>query len=636
MKFETPEIPSSKNNTLVIGSIALSAYFVIAIWNFWSTFIDALGFNATILTLGTVLLFLVSQGVTHWKNQYTWIIPIVLIATSFSLWENPYLKIINVLLLPLVLSVAFNYALNPKRIINVKFVIFSLIERILLFLRLGESVHLIFGKLYATKENRGRLFYKVIVGFFLFAILALTVFIPLLSSADPQFATLMKGVLDWFSDLLSFRYMGRIIFAALASLFLISYFLSFEKKGSVEIESQSPTQKHSLDSVISGIVLGGILSLYLIFIAIQFSHLFVDQLPSDFRTTEQLVKSGFWQLITLSIINIIFFFGYFKKTNPFVQTILKAFIIASLLLLVSAGHRVFLYVFFYGLSYEKFFASYTVIYCVFLFVWLSYQLFADRERNLFKYLLFSLLWMYAVATVIPVERIIFTFNASASRQHDSRIDMDELRMLSYDALPLAATYRKDAEWQKNWCYWANREIHRVEKKKWYEKNLANFSTISVPKFWKTGECPEDEESVTPLEPSYSLLEDTQKEYNDADFSFLVLYPEEWKVVRIFDYEKNETKGIHLYKNAGSDVTIQPRGISKLTIDPRIKPTVTEFSGGIQGKKTVWENPDGSGMISIKLSSYPKSWNNEHAIEARYTKETKKEVEDILKSISWRE
>lgn len=637
MKLESSVVSFSRNNILVIGSITLSVFFVIALWNFWFLFTDALGFNMTAFLLGTVLIFLTSQGITNWKKQFVWSIPIILIATSFSLWENPYLKIISLLLLPFIVSVSFNYALSPKSILDVKFILLSIFERITLVLKIPESLRLIFGGFYQVEEQNKKILYKIGIGLFLFAILALSVFIPLLSSVDPQFAKLTKGILDWFYELLSFRYMGRIIFATLASVFLISYFLSFEKR-TLPTDNQPTTKNQLIDPVISGIVLGGVLSLYLIFIAIQFSHLFVGQLPFDFRTTEQLVKSGFWQLITLSIINIIFFFSYFRKTHSIVQNILKAFTIASFLLLLSAGHRMFLYVFFYGLSYEKFFASYTVVYCSFLFLALAYQVFANRENNLFKQLLFSLLWMYSVATVLPIERIIFTFNANVSQRPDSRIDMDELMMLSYDALPLVETYRKDSEWQENWCHWANGEIRKVAKKEWYEKNLANFTTIKNPDIWKNWKCLRDEKPAMPIEALPSQMEDTQKKhYNDSEFSFQVFYPDkEWKVVRIFDYEKNDTRGIHIYKNAESDVTIQPLGIHKLAIDPRIKPTVTELSGEIQGKKTVWENPDGSGMISIQLSSYPKSWNSAHAIEAQYTKNTRKEVENILESIAWKE
>lgn len=633
MKFETPGISLSRNNILIIGSITLSVYFVIALWNFWSRFIDALGFNATVFILGTALLFLVFQGIPRWKHQFAWIIPVALISLSFSLWENPYLKVINVLLLPFILSVVFNYALNQKKIIDAKFIVFSIMGRITLLLKLKESVRLIFGRFSAAQEKK-KLFSKIMLGLSLFAILALVVFIPLLSSADPEFATLMKGILDWFHDVLSFRYMERIVFAAVATIFLISYFLSFNEENPTDANEQTLPKNQPLDPVISGIVLGGVLTLYLIFIGMQFSRLWISQLPFDFHTTEQLVKSGFWQLFILSIINIVFFFGYFKKTNTAVQSILKVFTLASFLLLVSAAHRMFLYVFFYGLSYEKFFASYTVIYCAILFLWLIYQLFTDRESNLFKYLMFSLLWMYAIATVLPIERIIFSFNANASHRSDSRIKMNELQMLSYDALPLAATYSKDTKWQKEWCYWAERKIRTVEKKKWYEKNLANFTDIQTPEIWKSGECELPEERPMQFETVPTPPRDTHKIHRETDFSFQVKYPNEgWKIIKIFDYEKNKGKGVHIYKDEGSDVTIQPLGMRKLTIDNRIKPTISECSGTLNGEKTVWENPDGSGMISIKLSSYPNSWSDDHAIEARYTKDTKKAVEAILESIT---
>ena len=635
MKAETSKIAVSGKSMLVAGSFALSVYFVIALWNFWSTFVDALGFNSTVFILGFVLLFLASYGITNWKKHALWIVPVVLIALSFSLWENPYLKVINILLLPLIMSVVFSYALLSTKTIDMRFVILSIVERMTLILKLKAAVSLMCGRWRLTEGEDKKTLSRVALGLLLFSVLALTVFIPLLSSVDPQFAVLMQGILDWFYQALSFRYMGRIAFALVATVLIMGYILSFERQ-SDDMNGRSLSRKTVLDPVISGIVLGGVLMIYGVFIVLQFPHLWMNQLPVDFQSTEQLVKSGFWQLLLLSVINIIFFFGYFKKTNVVVQDILKAFTIASFLLLISAGHRMFLYVFFYGLSYEKFFASYTVIYCAVLFAWLSYQLFFRRGGDLVKHLTFSLLWMYGIVTVMPVERIVFSFNAEMSRRPDSRIKMNELRMLSYDVLPLAATYRRDEGWQGDWCYWAEREMRTVARKKWYEKNLANFADIRIPESWKKTEgCVTLQERIIPSEPV--LPEDTRTLYNDADFSFKVKYPnKEWQIIRLFDFEKNQKKGIHLYKNEKTDVSIQPIGNARLAIDRSIKPSITRLSGHLAGIKTVWETSGGNGMIVIKLDSYPKSWNGEHAIEARYTRDTKKTVEDILESLAFSE
>lgn len=632
---ETARVSVSRTSILAVGSFALSLYFVIAVWNFWSSFINALGFNATIFILGFIVLFLTYYGITTWRNHAAWIIPIALIAISFSLWENPYLKIINILLLPFALSIAFNYALNRNRTFDPRFIALSILERISLLLKLRDAVRLIMGKLSTNRGKDRILAYKVILGLALFAVLALTVFIPLLSAVDPQFAELMGGVVDWFYRLLSFRYMGRIIFTVVATLLLISYFLSFEERF-LETKQSSP-KNNTIDSVVSGIVLGGVLLLYLVFLALQFSHLWVNELPFDFHQTEQLVKSGFWQLFILSIINIIFFLGYFKKTGSTVQNILKAFTVASLLLLVSAGHRMFLYAFFYGLSYEKFFASYTVIYCSFLFVWLAYQLFANRDSNLFKYLMFSLLWMYSIATILPVERIIFSFNENLSHKPDSRIKMNELQMLSYDALPLAAAYQDDADQQNSWCLWAKNQIQTVKAKQWYEKNLANFANVNLPANWAQGECASEASNNISSEPQPTIPQDDREIYNDDEFSFQVKYPDkDWQIIRSFNTEKNRSEGAYIYKDATTSVSILPLGNGRRAVHPNVQPLTFRMTGNLNAKKTVWELPDDKGVISIKLDSYPTTWNSHYIIEAKYTKNSKETVEKILESIALKE
>jgi hypothetical protein len=104
------------------------------------------------------------------------------------------------------------------------------------------------------------------------------------------------------------------------------------------------------------------------FIGVQLENLFTSNLPTAVEEVASLVKNGFWQLFIISIFNILFFFIYYKRTNSLIQKILIAFILASVVLLISAGNKMFLYVYDYGFSYEKFFASYTVLYFGVLFV----------------------------------------------------------------------------------------------------------------------------------------------------------------------------------------------------------------------------------------------------------------------------
>jgi hypothetical protein len=174
-----------------------------------------------------------------------------------------------------------------------------------------------------------------------------------------------------------------------------------------------------------------------------------------------------------------------------VQWILTAFTFASLFLLSSAGYRMGLYVAYYGFSYEKFFASYTVLYCAILFVWLISRLFINRLSNVIKFLIILFLCMYSLVTIFPVEQFILRTNVALSQKEDSRIRLFELTMLSPDVLGLIKDYRdkgvlkektdylsregvQKSEEDFDWAPWIERQEKRLADKKWYEYNLMNL------------------------------------------------------------------------------------------------------------------------------------------------------------------
>ena len=97
----------------------------------------------------------------------------------------------------------------------------------------------------------------------------------------------------------------------------------------------------------------GVLASYLLFLALHLKHPWLSTLPVAFAETEALVKQGFWQLIILTAFNIGLFFHVNRRSTDTIQAILSVFTVASLLLLGSAGHRLFLYMTSYGFSYEK-------------------------------------------------------------------------------------------------------------------------------------------------------------------------------------------------------------------------------------------------------------------------------------------
>ena len=460
-------------------SVALAIFWVVFLWNFWDRGVYALGINAAIFWL---LLFGLFIFVLHKSGHYSrcdlcWIIPIALIMFSYALYDNPFLKIISLLVIPLAVGIFYNQAFLPdkkNRLWNFDF-IFKIVARFFSFFReIGQTAKLYIGLVVPDDKTKERVVLRVILGLILFLVIAFTIFIPILSSADPIFAIKLQGIYDWFLKVIALSFVYKLLVFIFLSLLLFSVLAAWSK---IFDYKEKEASGKNIDSIVSGIFLGGILVLYLLFLWVQLNHLWVGALPFDFKETENLVKSGFWQLLFLTAVNILIYFFTYKKTAPLVQRILTAFTIASLFLLVSAGYRMGLYVTYYGFSYEKFFASYTVIYCAILFIWLISKLFITKRANIVKFLIILFLWMYALISVFPVEQFILRANVALSDIKGSRIRLFELTMLSPDVLTLVKEYQKNGQLvnkESDWNPWIKRQEEEISNKLWYEKNLFNF------------------------------------------------------------------------------------------------------------------------------------------------------------------
>lgn len=466
---ERPALPSN----LIINmlwSVALSLFWVVFIWRFWDKGPFALGINASIFFIALLAMFIRPLYCNrHYdKKDLYWIIPLWLIALSFLLYDNPFIKIVNVFVYPLLIFLFVNYGYlrdKEKRYWGINFIVNFFSRFFSLFGQVGIAIkHYI--EMLSPKRGKGSA-RQIVVGLVLMLAVAFVVVIPLLSSADPIFGDKLGFIYDLVRRYISESIMAKIVFFLVFSVLLFSSFLAWAR----EFDYEDKETGKQVDSIVAGIVLGGILILYLLFLWIQIERLWVGSLPFEFRETESLVKSGFWQLFFLTGLNTLFYFFTYRKTSASVQKILTAFTIASLLLLASAGQRIALYVVDYGFSYEKFFAGYTVVYSAILFVWLLYCLFRKERANIFKFLVFLFLWMYAIVTVLPVEQFIMRSNVALARRPESRIRLYELTMLSPDVLDLVKRYRNEGAFKEDWQPWIDEQEKRLAEKRWYEYNF---------------------------------------------------------------------------------------------------------------------------------------------------------------------
>ncbi|PJC40702.1 MAG: hypothetical protein CO042_02395 [Parcubacteria group bacterium CG_4_9_14_0_2_um_filter_41_8] len=477
-----PEHATTNQNTasISIASALLSLFWVVFLWNFFDNGPFALGINTSVFLLGllwiSVRLGLQKRSFFSAKN-WAWITPLVLISLSFALYDNPFIKITSILALPIFSIVFFAYALLWNRSAarwSTKFAQYALERGASILGMIPKTVQSLIRGLTPKENTKWHKAKRAGIGVVLLVIISATIVAPLLGSADPAFSSVVSAFYAWLGTFISAELVGRIIVFLILLIGLMSWLFSL-RQSVREIEHE---EERETDSLIAGIVLAGILILYLVFLYLQISRLWVNNLPIDFKETEGLVKSGFWQLFALTILNIAFFFSCYRKTNKTVQRVLLGFGLASLLLLASAAWRMGLYVVFYGFSYEKFYASYTVIFCAILLLWLIWRMFRSSRADLLKTAVFLLLWMYAIIAITPVEQFIVHANIRLSHGSDSRIDLYEMTMLSGDVLGLIER-EKTANPEKfdGWQWWIDDAKKLINEKAWYEMNVMNVGYL---------------------------------------------------------------------------------------------------------------------------------------------------------------
>ena len=455
------------SNKKPLLSIVLSAFWVSFVWGFWTRGTYALGINFAVYLIALILFFvsiLKNEG-RYQARDLGWIIPLLMLATSFALYENPFFKVFCLIIIPLAFAVFYNFAwIDDKWRARWDFGFLNRItERAFsAFAYIIQSVRLLGGFINIGRGERGNMAKRIGIGMIIL-FLALIIIIPLLSSADAEFATKLGSAYDLIKNILSTTAFAKLIVFALLSIATLAVTLGWGRSH----DALEATEKKNFDPLISGIVLVGILAFYLLFLWIQLDRLWVGALPFDFKATESLVKSGFWQLLFLSFINLAIFFFLYRRTAPAVQKILTVFTGASFLLLVSSAHRMILYVTYYGFSYEKFYALYAMIFCAVLFVWLFSRLFIAERANVLRFVAFQFLWMFALVALFPVESFVLDKNIALSHRPDSRIELLELRMLSPSVLAQVKEYSRTGV-LTGWEGWISDQELRLAEKRWYE------------------------------------------------------------------------------------------------------------------------------------------------------------------------
>jgi len=471
----------------ILIAFFLSLVAVISHWGVWTNGVSSFGFNTTVVWLCIVYWVFSSNSNSSLSKSWYWLVPILLVILSFSLFENPWLKLISCCVLPWLFAFFNCYSqLENKETYywNGDFLFELKLRTELPFRSLRKTqdlmFELLFNQLSGSSSNVALRFGKGLLC--LIPIAAIVIF--LLSSADASFAKVIDDFGIHLLKNLSWVLLAKVSCVVLMTLLLVSSFTTWKTPFIYNgAKTKDLISKPVWDSVVVGVVIVCLLIIYALFLYLQLEHLFVDTLPDNFSQAEHIVKSGFWQLLFLSVLNVILFFIVYKNTNLTTQNLLRVFIIASGLLLISAAWRVALYIYYFGLSYEKFFACYTTLFALLIFVYLVVTSFVLQRRNIFRVIAFTALWFYGVITMVPVEKVILSSNVVLAKLPNSRINLNHLQALSVDVLNDVRLTTGFSTQKLNhlhihnndsgsWEGWLQNKSQIDCRRNWYEKNIS--------------------------------------------------------------------------------------------------------------------------------------------------------------------
>lgn len=189
----------------------------------------------------------------------------------------------------------------------------------------------------------------------------LLVIIPLLGSADRVFAWYIERFVRSFSIA---SLIGHLFVVAVALILFYSFLWNIGFAGPAKMGADENVKQIQVDAVISCIVLGSIVAVYVLFCSVQFTYLFARAgLPGE-MTYSEYAREGFAQMIVICGINLLIFgiFLQFGKRHKATSALLGALLALTVVMLVSSFVRLNLYIGTYGLTWLRLLSGWFILY----------------------------------------------------------------------------------------------------------------------------------------------------------------------------------------------------------------------------------------------------------------------------------
>lgn len=268
------------------------------------------------------------------------------------------------------------------------------------------------------------------------ACLFLLCVMPLLIGSDQVFA-------KYFQLSLTFAFPDIDAVIGLVFCFLIGFlmlYVSFAALFRQNLKPAEVTDCH-VANALTGITFTAILAcIYVIYSGIQILFLFLQRGLPDGMTYSQYAHEGFWQLLAVSLINIVTVLvciQVFEK-HPALKILLLVISLCTCVMTVSAAYRMLLYVGVYHLTFLRILVLWFLGVLTLLMGGVMVSIFRERF-HLFQYFVAVITCGYIIFSFAGVDGIIASYNL----RHAETVNWQDISYMLYGLSEDAAPYVKE-------------------------------------------------------------------------------------------------------------------------------------------------------------------------------------------------
>ena len=284
----------------------------------------------------------------------------------------------------------------------------------------------------------------------------IAIFVSLLSSADPIFASRFEDLIALFNIENLPEYIFRLVYILIFAYALAGTYLHAAQSADEKISEDKPFISPFLGFTEAGIVLGSLLILFVVFVVIQFQYFFGGQANINIEgyTFSEYARKGFGELVTVAFFSLLLILGLgaITRRDPESQRRIFSSLSAGLVglvivMLVSAFQRLVLYEQAYGFSRLR---TYTHVFMIWLGILLVVVVLFEilrRERLIGLTMVLAALGFVISLNLLNVDAFIVKQNVQreirsaadqAFAQGREDLDVQYFLDLSEDAIPILA------------------------------------------------------------------------------------------------------------------------------------------------------------------------------------------------------